>query len=99
VTPSNIRKVLFSEPSGRRYAAVMFAGALAFVGLYLTAWFIDESVPRFALFLLVGSALSGIAEALPKDRRRTAGVLRVLAILVLVCLLALIIFAPEFIIG
>jgi predicted PurR-regulated permease PerM len=76
----------------------MFAGALAFVGLYLTAWFLGESVPRFALFLLVGSALSGIAEALPKDRHRTAGVLRVLAIFVLVCLLALIIFAPEFII-
>lgn len=97
--PSNIRTVLFSEPSGRRHAAVMFAGALAFVGLYLTAWLIDESVPRFALFLLVGSALSGIAEALPKNRRRTAGVFRVLAIPVLVCLLAIIIFAPEFIVG
>lgn len=91
--------MLFSEPSGRRQAVVMFAGALAFVGLYLTAWFLDESVPRFALILLVGSVLPGIAEVLPKDRRRIAGGLRVLAILVLVCLLALIIFAPKFISG
>ncbi|WP_336024693.1 hypothetical protein [Halobellus salinisoli] len=97
--PSKIRDVLFSEPSGRRTAAVMFAGSLAFVALYAYNWIVGESVFVGGLFLLVGSGVSGIAESLPKDRRRAAGVFRIVAILVLLSLIAIVVFAPQLIVG
>jgi hypothetical protein len=49
--------------------------------------------------MAVGTGLSGIAESLPNDRRRTAGILRVTAILVLIGVLATTVFVPEFIVG
>ncbi|PCR92723.1 hypothetical protein CP557_12910 [Natrinema ejinorense] len=53
-------------------------------------------VPSLNLLIMaVGFALAGAAEFLPTERRRTAGVLRVSAILLLIGLLALIVFAPE----
>ncbi|WP_380680532.1 hypothetical protein [Salinigranum sp. GCM10025319] len=91
--PSRVSDVVFSEPSGCRHAIVMFAGALAFAGLYVYYGIIGE------FFLLVGCVLSGIAESLPTERRRTAGVLRVTAILVLVGLLATVAVAPELVVG
>ena len=45
------------------------------------------------------SRLAGIAESLPKARPRIAGVLRLTALLMLGCLLAIVAFAPEFITG
>lgn len=97
--PSTVRDVLFSEPSGRRAAIVMFAGALALSSIYGYYWMRGRSSSTAGLFLLVGATLSGIAESLPKDRRRTAGLLRLTAILVLVGLIATVIVAPEFIVG
>ncbi|WP_144904181.1 hypothetical protein [Halobellus captivus] len=93
--PSRLRDALFSEPSGRPAAAVMFAGSLAFAALYAYNWIVGESAFLGGLFMLVGSALSGVAESLPKDQRRVAGVLRITAILVLLSLLAVIVVAPE----
>jgi hypothetical protein len=97
--PSRVSDVVFSEPSGRRHAFVMFAGALVLAGLYVYYGVLGESTSIGGLFLLVGCVLSGIAESLPTDRRRTAGVLRVTAILVLGGLLATVAFAPELVVG
>ncbi|ELY98742.1 hypothetical protein C480_20974 [Natrialba aegyptia DSM 13077] len=49
--------------------------------------------------MIIGAFLSGIAEALPKNRKFTAGIVRLIAIAVLVCLLAIIFVTPEFITG
>lgn len=97
--PSRVSDVLFSEPAGRRHALVMFSGALALLVIYVYYGVLGESTSTSTLFLMVGAALSGVAESLPKDRRRTAGMLRATAILVLVCLLAAVAFAPEFVVG
>lgn len=97
---SKVSEVVFSEPSGRRSALIMFSGAFVFASLYVYYGILgDSSSISWLYFMIAGNALSGIAESLPKDRRRAAGVFRVTAILVLICLLATISFAPEFIVG
>jgi hypothetical protein len=94
----SIRDTLWSEPSGGRHALVMFAGALLFTVAY--AYSASRGVASdWVLFLIVGNTLSGIAESLPTERRRVAGLLRVAAILVLLGLLAAIAVAPEFVLG
>jgi|AntRauMinimDraft_4_1070384.scaffolds.fasta_scaffold00101_6 hypothetical protein len=94
--PSRIAAVLFSDPSGRRHAAVMFAGTLAFVSLYAYGGLVaGSSGGKWLLFLAVGTALSGVAESLPDDRRVGAGILRVTAILVLASLLVALVVAPA----
>jgi hypothetical protein len=98
--PAKINEVVFSEPSGRPNTLIQFAGALAFSGLYAYSWIAGNSgSSSWLLLMVVGSASAGIAESLPKDRRRTAGAFRLAAIFVLLCLLAATIFAPEFVIG
>ncbi|AUV83481.1 hypothetical protein C2R22_19050 [Salinigranum rubrum] len=96
--PSTVSDVLFSEPSGRRHAAVMFSGALVLLSLYVYYTLFGESASLGGVFLMVGCALSGLAESLPKERRRTAGVLRLTAMFVLVCLLGAVVFAPELVV-
>jgi hypothetical protein len=48
---------------------------------------------------MAGADLSGIAESRPTDRRRTASLLGVVGILLLLGLLATIVFVPEGIVG
>ena len=97
---SYVSDVLFNEPQGRPNSLVQFGASLVFLCIFLYGWSVGEAggVP-WVLFFVVGTALSGIAESLPKTRRRAAGLLRLTAILVLVCLLVIIFLAPEYIIG
>jgi peptidoglycan/LPS O-acetylase OafA/YrhL len=98
--PSAVTEALFSEPSGRRHALVTFAGVAVFTSVYVYYGVLrDSATVGWLLVMIVGSALSGIAESLPKDRRRIAGALRITAILVLLCVLALTVFAPEVVVG
>ncbi len=98
--PSTLTRVLFRKPSGRPHAVVMLSGSLLFLGLYVYAGVLgDSSSSSWLVVMAVGTGLSGIAESLPTDRRRTAGIVRVTAILVLIGLLATIVFVPEFIVG
>lgn len=98
--PSRVSDVILSEPSGRNHAVVMFSGALFFSSLYVyNVTTGNSSAASWLLFMIVGSTLSGVAESLPKERRRTAGLLRVTAVFVPLCLIFLIIFAPELIVG
>jgi hypothetical protein len=48
---------------------------------------------------MAGADLPGIGESLPTDRRRTASLLRVVGILLLLGFLATIVFVPEVIVG
>ncbi|MBB6647465.1 hypothetical protein [Halobellus ruber] len=95
-----ISDVLFNEPRGRPNSLIQFGASLSFLCIFVYVWSVGEAgeVP-WVLFLIVGTALSGIAESLPKPRRWAAGLLRLTAILVLVCLLAITFLAPDYIIG
>ncbi|WP_128905773.1 hypothetical protein [Halorubrum amylolyticum] len=94
--PSLLARSLFSEPSGRTHAVVMFLGSLCFVGLYVYAGVLgDSSSSGWLVAMAVGTALSGVAESLPGDRRRAAGTLRVTAILLLMGLLVAIVLSPP----
>jgi len=97
--PSKIKDVVFSEPSGRLHAFVMFAGSLVMVSIYLYYGILRDGSSLSSLIMAVGFALSGLAESLPTDRRRIAGGLRVTAILLLLGLLGLTIFAPDVLLG
>jgi uncharacterized membrane protein len=95
--PSAIQDTVFKEPTGGILALIYLAGALLLIGQYGYYAIIANSAPgNFVLFLGAGFGLSGIAESLPKHKRRAAGVLRLAAVIVLISLLAAIAFAPEF---
>jgi hypothetical protein len=98
--PSRVTAGLFSEPSGRRHASVMFAAALVFALLYgYSVRVAGSSEAGWLRFMIVGTALSGVAESLPDDRRIAAGLLRVTAIVALVGLLVGTVLAPELIVS
>ena len=97
--PSEIADVLFSEPSGNPHALVMFSGSLVLASVYAYYGVLHGSPSTGSLVLAIGFALSGFAESLPTDRRRTAGGLRIAAVLLLSGLLGLAVFAPEVVVG
>lgn len=89
---------VFKGPNGRKIGLLYLS--LAFLVLIAHLYFaVLLDGPRHMLFLGVAFALSGVAESLPQDRRRMAGVLRITAIGVAVILLLLIFFNPEFVLG
>jgi hypothetical protein len=98
--PSFIEQIIFSEPAGRPNSLVQFTASLVFLGIYVYAWIVGngDSV-SWVLVMMIGSALSGIAESLPKNQRRAAGILRATAVTVLLCLLGVTVYAPEFVVG
>ena len=97
--PSIIDKTVFGEPS-RGLALVYLCGALLLAGQQGYYVIVEGATPFYAgLFLIAGMALSGIAESLPKPRRRAAGVLRLTALVVLVSMLVIIIITPELLIN
>ncbi len=70
-------------------ALFQFGVSLTFLCMFAyTASIGGADDARWVLFLVVGLALSGLAESLPKNRRQVAGVLRFVAIFVLGILLA-----------
>lgn len=94
--PSIINKTVFSEPSGRPIALVQLSGALLLLGVYGYYVVVEyATLGSVVPFLIAGMALSGIAESLPKTRRRAAGALRLTALLILVNYLVIINFTPE----
>ena len=77
----------------------MFAGSFVMLSIYLYYDILLGGSSLSSLIMAVGFALSGLAESLPTDRRRITGGSRVTAILWLLGLLGLTIFAPEVILG
>jgi len=93
--PSIIDKTVFGE-SSRGLALVYLCGALLLAGQQGYYVIVEGATPFYAiLFLIAGMALSGIAESLPKPRRRAAGVLRLTALVMLVSMLIIMIVTPE----
>jgi len=97
--PSIIDETVFGAPS-RGLAVVYLCGALLLAGQQGYYVIVEGATPFYAgLFLSAGMALSGIAESLPKPRRRAAGVLRLTALVVLVSMLGILLVTPELLIN
>lgn len=93
--PSILDRTLFHEPSGLPTALALFAGSLLLLSIYVYYWSLGASPSVTAPAIAVGFALSGVAESLPKRRRRIAGVFRVASLTLLLGLLTMTTFAPE----
>jgi peptidoglycan/LPS O-acetylase OafA/YrhL len=91
---------VFSEARGRPQNLVHFAGALVFTSLYVYVWTVGDTAPgAWLLVMAAATAVAGVAESLPKSRRRTTGVLRLVGIVTLLCLIAVVFVAPEAMLG
>jgi len=96
--PSIIDETVFGEPS-RGLGLVYLCGALLLAGQQGYYVIVEGATPFYAeLLLSAGMALSGIAESLPKPRRRAAGVLRLTALVVVVSMLVILLVTPELLI-
>jgi len=96
----NISEMLFNEPQGRRIGLFQFGLSLTFLCMFVYAWSVgDAGETRWLLFMIVGTALSGIAESLPETQIQAVGVLRFTASLVLLCVVAAPFLGLRFIIG
>jgi len=90
--------MLFREPDGRR-KALLFS-LFSFVCILEWVYFgIVGNGPHFMLFLGIAFAFSGGAESLSPNRQRSAGVLRILGLGVLVVSIVLLVLIPEWILG
>lgn len=90
-----ISDVLFKEPQGRSESLVHFGLSLSFLCIFVYAWSVSiAGEVLWVLFIIVATALFGIAESLPENRRHAAGVLRFIGHVVSVSLLVLIIGTP-----
>jgi len=77
-----------------------FGIAVAFLSLYgYFTWVLGSEELVFPLIMGVGFALQAVAESRPESRRQTAGVLRLMAMLVYLCGLVATLLAPEFLFG
>jgi len=91
-----ISEVLFKEPQGRSESLVHFGVSLSFLCVFVYAWSVSlAGEVLWVLFIIVATALFGIAESLPENRRHAAGVLRFMGHAVSVSLLVMIIVTPE----
>jgi hypothetical protein len=95
---SRVRNALFREPSGRPETLVMFSGAVVLSSLAGYAYVAGGTTLIWSLAMAVGFALSGVAEALPAGRRRTAGGLRIAAIVLVLSLIGGVALAPGYIV-
>ena len=91
-------RLLFNEPRGQRTGLTFVS--LSFVCFLGYAYFgILLNGPYHLLIMGVAFVLTGFAELLPPNRRRLAGLLRVLAVGILVGMVVLLVFAPEQVVG
>lgn len=76
----------------------MFSGAVFLLSLAIYGYVLGGATLIGSLTMAVGLGLSGVAEALPTGRRRTAGGLRIVAIVLMLSLVGGVAFAPEYIV-
>ena len=95
---SRVRNALFREPSGRPETLVMFSGAVVLSGLAGYAYVAGGTRLVWTVVMAVGFALAGVAEALPTGRRRAAGGLRIAATVLMLSLIGVVAFAPEYVV-
>lgn len=98
---STIKKRVFNKPTGRPESLFYFGIAVAFLSLYVYFKWILGSADSlfFPLVIGVGFTLQAVAESRPESQRQTAGILRLMAILVYLCALVVTVFVPGFLFG
>ena len=90
--------MLFREPDGRRKGLLfLFLSFICLLGWVYVGVVLDGS--HILLFLSIAFALSGFAESLPPDRRRSAGVLRILGLGIVLLFLVLLALVPDLILN
>jgi hypothetical protein len=89
---------VFNEPSGAPITIILFCGALLFSGVYIYSGWSGNLSSIYELLLAASFAIAGIAESLPKDRLGTIALLRVIAILCPLTVLAISLTNPEVIV-
>ncbi|RLM63318.1 hypothetical protein DVK07_16725 [Halorubrum sp. Atlit-26R] len=85
---------LFRKPDGRRKGIIF----LSLSSICLLTWVYTSIVLNSShFFLFTGLALgfSGFAESLPLERRRSAGILRIFSVSILIMFLGLLASVPE----
>ncbi len=88
------QRIVFRKPDGRRKGFIF----LSLSSICLLAWVYTSIVlnsSHFFLFTGLALGLSGFAESLPIERRRLAGILRIVAVGILVMFLGLLASVPE----
>lgn len=88
------QRMVFRKPDGRRKGLIF----LSLSSICLLVWVYTGIVLNSShFFLFTGLALgfSGFAESLPQERRRSAGILRTVAVGILVMFLGLLASIPE----
>jgi hypothetical protein len=89
-----VQQILFREPDGRR-KGLLFS-LFSFVCILGWVYFgVILDGPHVMLFLGIAFAFSGVAESLSPNRQRSAGVLRILGLGILVVLIVLLTVVPE----
>ena len=94
-----IDRYVFREPSGWRKGLVFSVFSVIWFGMYAYFGLLHNSGSVSDLITGVAFALVAGAELLPKDRRRTAGVLRLAAIGILAVLLGLMLLVPDMVLN
>ena len=95
---ATVQRMVFREPEGRQ-KGLLFS-LFSFICILGWVYFgIVLDGPHNMLFLGIAFALTGVAEFLPSNRRRSAGVLRILSLSTLVLFVILLISVPESIWG
>ncbi|WP_247010624.1 hypothetical protein [Halorientalis litorea] len=95
---NGLPRMMFREPDGRRKGFLFFS--LSFVCLLswvYTAVILDG--PHFFLFMGIALGFTGLAESLPPDQRRSAGVFRIVAVGILLVFLTLLASVPDLLLG
>ena len=94
--PSLVDDTLFSEPSGTGVALVHLGGVVVYTLILVRSWLRSGSLTNYWLvFVILGTALAGVAEALPAECTQAAGLLRLAGIGTIVCLLGVVVFSSD----
>ena len=93
-----VRQYVFRTPDGRKKSFP----SLLLSAFSLLAWgyfAIGHDGSHTLLFMSIGFGLAGLAESLPPSQRRSAGILRIVAVSTMILLLCLLAASPELILG
>ncbi|WP_424017128.1 hypothetical protein ACOZ4N_14770 [Halorientalis pallida] len=87
-------RILFREPNGPRRGFIFLSLSV----VALLAWlYFGARLDGLSILLFQATAFAslGVAESLPPNRRRVAGVLRILAVAIMVIYLVVLAAAPD----
>lgn len=93
VRMEELPQMVFREPDGGRKGLIfLFLSFTCLLTWVYTGVVLDGS--HFFLFIGIAWGFSGFAESLPSDRQRSAGILRILAVGIVVVFLGLLASVP-----